>query len=546
MWFRFLTGALALSMVATASGGCSSRSATPPRPDSDAGSSPVDAHLEARTPTVDASADTGSPPADAQPEARTDASSDGQRLLADAGAVGGFVGNGVPIDGVKIECTMNAAGDCVMPLTYETHGLSYAQAVAQMAKAGVTHIVVKVCDLTSNSNNNQCPSSATFGRNDRNAVIVDLLTAFANATDATTSSYIPGFTPHVYLWERWWLWNGSFGTRADDFGDDISSVVSAAYASQLTHVIDGVGVIETQLESSSDVLSQALMVAARINSDTTALVPGGWLTTHGLSFPGGANGTWFDAIDTQPTSGTFFASMSEQASHFTFVYKNFPLEENCTGAENDNTLCATGIVGTQVTAPGYSHDFVDCLSKSKVLSKASGDLGSFDCTTDSGKKAYMLTPNALGGLGLGALTSFIANDCGAHPDLTNVMFWGDSGDAFSEMSAGNVRVLHEIMVDDPWSVAPGGACGAGGFSVPQAMKVNKLSHFAFLPPTPDATATDPLKYILTVDGHDAVPNDAAASPADDSSYTTPMTVWQEWGSWPSRTPTACSATTPCY
>ena len=453
----------------------------------------------------------------------------------------GIFGHGTVLHGFKIQCNRDPnspkLGDdvCLMPFSYQTNSLTYAQAVAQLAANHVDHVLIKICEL-----NNQCKPTATFTEADRNAEVVRLLTAFNDAANPKSPNHIPGYSPHIFLWERQWMLKSDGDIQ---FADEISGVVLAAAAAKVDGLIDGVGVIEDQLPDTEQVLDKAKTIADRINVDTQSLNPNGWLTTHTFLFPGGGNGTWFDSIDRQPSSATFFDEMQKKAARFSFIYKNFPLQKNCTGSTTDNPLCSKGVVEASVT--GYSHDFVDCLENSKKLSKSDGYLGDFDCSTDAGKKSYMLSSNAIGGLGLGDLRSFLTKDCGAHPKMTIVVFWGDNNDAFSQMTAANVRVLHQILVDDRWTVAAGKGCGARAYTLPSSATANQLSHLGIMP-IDLLKPTDSLTRVLAVDGNSLVPNTNMAVPAKMTSYTNAMTAYQEWNIWPAPTPATCGTATPCY
>jgi hypothetical protein len=110
------------------------------------------------------------------------------------------------------------------------------------------------------------------------------------------------------------------------------------------------------------------------------------------------------------------------------------------------------------------------------------------------------------------------------------------------MSAGNVRVLHEVLVDDPW--IGGSVCPSAGYVVPQAMKANQLSHLAIMPSLP--AGKDLLTHIFTAAGTTLMANAGATTPATSSAYTTPLTVFQEWNDWSSPTAASCGATQGCY
>ncbi len=491
--------------------------------------------------------------ADAGPTADASAA-DGSGGDAGDGAAGeaGLPGEPGAIHGFKLQCAQipDAGADaadteqCASPFRFETGGLDYADAVAGFAAKKLEDIVIKVCDIK-DSSSDQCPLDADGGPIDqatRNAAIVEMVQAFKNATDPTNPAYVAGYSPRIYLWERIWMWNhGALTTGDSDFATDMSGVITALVDQNLDSIVRGVGNIENQLPDTESTLDEAEKVATLINQGT-----GNWLTRHTLLFPGSGDGAWFDSIDRQPSSAAFFANMAGQVNGFAFIFKNMPVSKNCTGANDggeDNPLCAKGYVGGGDDIwKKYSQDFVECLTKEQQLTTPKYH-GNFDCTTDEGKKAYLLTSSSQGGLGLADLQTFLASDCGLHPSLANVLFWGDSGDAFAEMSASNVRVLHQILVDDAWPAAAGAACADAGFELPASARANQFSHRSVVPQAP--LDKDTITHILVVDDAGLAKNPAPATPAS-GAYTSPLDVWQQWNLWTSPTPPTCAAGSPCY
>lgn len=292
------------------------------------------------------------------------------------------------IKGVKWKNEMYGQDSAKSP-RFETGGLTYDDAAKGLADNGVTNVVLKVAELKI------MPSGTTV--DDIHNEVVKMIGALKRKS------------VRAYIWQRQWLQKqGQLNGGDEEFASEMKKIIDKAKAAGVDDNIEGIALIENNLENASQILSQALSVAQKINNKTN-----GWLRTKRFLFPGAAMGGYFKSIHNNSYSAGFFGNMANEVSEFSFIYKHMKSQEipNCSlGSLNAEWDANVGKNSTKTVA-----EQVDYINLN---------------------------------MGLANLLTFLDNHVGAHPTLCNVTFWGDSGDGMIQMSRNNILAVNKALVQD--------------------------------------------------------------------------------------------------
>lgn len=267
-----------------------------------------------------------------------------------------------------------------------TNLLTYTQAAAGLYNNGINTVVLKY------EAENDLPSGVTGTQRDNQ--IIAMIQAL--------KSMNPNF--RVYLWQRRWLQQGG----SDDGGktkfiNGLSGIINQARAANVDDVLNGVSLIENNLENSTEVLTDALGIVEGINAGT-----GNWLTNKSFFMPGAGMGAYFVGIDT--ANANFFSQMSQQVRYFAFVFKFF--QSQPTG------VCSLGSLNAAWNA-------------------------NLNSGTPDSQVAWLRSV-----MGLSDLENYIKANQATYPNLANVIYWGDSGDGLIVMTQTNIQAVHKLLVED--------------------------------------------------------------------------------------------------
>jgi hypothetical protein len=267
-----------------------------------------------------------------------------------------------------------------------TNLLTYAQAAAGLVSNGINTVVLKY------ETQDDLPSGVNSAQ--RDAELISMITAlkFAN----------PNF--RVYLWERRWLQQGGSSNGGGmKFISGMSSIINQIRAAGVDDVLKGIGVIENNLENTTDVLQHALGIIQGINTNTDY-----WMTNKSFFMPGAGMGAYFVGID--KADPDFFSQMSQQVGYFAFTFKFFKSQPA--------SVCSLGALN-----PAWD-----------------ANLGS---GTPDSQVAWLRSV-----MGVADLENYINANRAAYPNLANVIYWGDSGDGLIVMSQTNIQAVHKLLVEE--------------------------------------------------------------------------------------------------
>jgi len=402
--------------------------------------------------------------AGSEPGAGPDAA--GSEPEPDAGtAPAGPMGLGKsPIRGVKWKNEMHGQ-DMASSFRFETSGLTYADAIAELCENGIGAVVLKQAEpnIMRWTDPDTGETGPCNGRDDAwckqriNGEIAQMIAAVDGDTSCADK-------PLVYVWQRqWFIADG----KVEAFAADMSDLIHLLRDRNLAGRLAGIASIESHLDGSCQTKNTALAVARAINQRT-----GGWLHSRSLFFPGAGMGGYFKNIhaDYGCLSGLdFLDQMEEEVGTFSFIYKEmaFPYQG-----------CADGEW------------------KDKV--------GAHSTLTAEERRAWLED----GCLGVGDLYQLLDAGAAEHPTVANLTFWGDSGDGIHLIPTATLEALHAMFVTgrpDSWR-----------------------HHFFDLPYVdaglcPDTN--DCAKSILTVSGGRAEPN---RSPSKVPTPMTVFDDWAGW------------------
>jgi len=267
-----------------------------------------------------------------------------------------------------------------------TNLLTYAQAASGLASNGITTVILKF------ETQDDLPSGVNAAQ--RDAEIIAMITALRSAN--------PNF--RVYLWERRWLQQGgSSNGGGTKFINGMSSIINQIHAAGVDDVLKGIGVIENNLENSTQVLQHAVGIVQGINANTD-----NWLTNKSFFMPGAGMGAYFVGID--KAYPDFFNQMSQQVRYFAFTFKFFKSQPA--------NVCSLGALNAAWDA----------------------NLGG---GTPASQAAWLRSV-----MGVADLENCIHANRTAYPNLANVIYWGDSGDGLIVMSQTNIQAVHSLLVED--------------------------------------------------------------------------------------------------
>jgi hypothetical protein len=369
-----------------------------------------------------------------------------------------------PIRGVKWKNEMHGQ-DMASSFRFETSGLGYPDAIAQLCENGVRAVVLKQAEpnimrWTDPASGETGPCN---GRDDAwckqriNAEIAEMIAA----VDADTSC---AEKPLIYVWQRQWF---NADGKVSAFADDMADLIHLLRERQVADRLAGIASIESHLDGSCQTKNTALAVARAINART-----GGWLRSRSLFFPGAGMGAYFKNIDAGfgcMTGLDFLDQIAAEVGTFSFIYKEmaFPYQ-GCGATEWDESV------------------------------------GHASTLTARDRRAWL--EDAC--LGVGDLYKLLDAGAAAHPEVANLTFWGDSGDGIHLIPTETLQALHAMFVTgrpDSWR------------------------HHFFDLPYVDASAcpetNECAKSILTVSAGRAVPN---RSPSGVPTPLTVFGDWEGW------------------
>jgi hypothetical protein len=267
-----------------------------------------------------------------------------------------------------------------------TNPLSYAQAIAGLVTNGIHSAVLRYIDV------NDLPAGVTTAQ--RDAEVLAMLQA--------VKSTAPNF--RVYLWQRQWMQRGGAANGGvNEFISEMSSIINQARAANVDGVLAGINPIENNLETSQQVLQNAVQIAQGINANTS-----NWLTNKSFFMPGAGMGAYFGGITNAYPS--FFSQMSAQVKYFAFIFKFMKSQ--------DTNACALGALN-----------------------------GDWDANLAAGEAVSSQVAWLRSGMGIADLESYLNANRAAYPNLCHVIFWGDSGDGMIAMNRRNIRATHQLLVE---------------------------------------------------------------------------------------------------
>jgi len=314
-----------------------------------------------------------------------------------------------PIRGVKWKNEMHAQ-DMAASFRFETSGLGYADAIAQLCANGVGAVVLKQAEpnIMRWTDPDTGETGPCNGRDDSwckqriNAEIAQMIAA----VDADTTC---ADKPVLYVWQRQWFnADGKVAAFADDMADLIHLLRDRGLAGHLA----GIASIESHLEGSCQTKATALAVARAINART-----GGWLRSRSLFFPGAGMGAYFKNIDADygcPSGLDFLDQIEEEVGTFSFIYKEmaFPYQGCADGEWQDSVGSSSGLTADE-------------------------------------RRAWLED----GCLGVGDLYKLLDAGAADHPTVAHLTFWGDSGDGIHLIPTATLEALHAMFVagrPDSW------------------------------------------------------------------------------------------------
>ena len=201
----------------------------------------------------------------------------------------------------------------------------------------------------------------------------------------------------VYLFARIWL-----TTKDNDFVFDRFNTYLSTLNESERNKIDGIGLTEVHLSSIGQLKTRARWIPTKFEN-----VYPGWLKERAFIMPGLELGFRFNGIN---ADDDFHADMNEVVGEFAFSVKAMKLKQS---EDTDNIYAS----------------FPNHLEwAGKSIEEREEYVGEY--------------------LGINELISYQDNAATEYPHLANIVFWGDSGDALTNLHPKGSQAIHNVLTQN--------------------------------------------------------------------------------------------------
>lgn len=198
----------------------------------------------------------------------------------------------------------------------------------------------------------------------------------------------------VLLFARMWLTN-----RTNDEVFELFDTYLSTLNERERNRIDGIALTEIHLDDIKTVKTRAKWIAPKFEN-----VYPGWLKQRMFLMPGLDNGFRFTGIN---QDDSFHQDMSELVGEFAFVVKSMKLKTN---DDKDNIY------------PDFAR-YVEWNGKDVA-----------------DRETYMKE-----NMGIAELVEYQENANASYPEMANIVYWGDSGDAMTNVNPKAAQALHNVL-----------------------------------------------------------------------------------------------------